>query len=82
MLRPNRKMSLVARLEKRSHRRYPITLDVQYELVHGSRLTRFGTGRTVNISSGGVFFETKDDLPTHGLVELIMDWPSKCPDLR
>ena len=68
-------MSLEARPEKRLHRRFPITLDVQYELLHRSRVKRFGSGRTVNISSGGVFFETKGDLPTRGPIELILDWP-------
>ena len=70
-------MSLEARSEQRLHRRYPITLDVQYELLIGNRGKRFGSGRTVNISSGGVFFETKSDLPTHGPIELILDWPSE-----
>jgi hypothetical protein len=67
----------IARLEQRLHRRFPIILDVQYELLNGNPITRFGSGRTVNISSGGVFFETEGDLPIGGPIELIMDWPLK-----
>lgn len=43
----------------------------------GTPMSRFGSGRTVNISSGGVFFETERDLPIGDPIELIMDWPLK-----
>jgi hypothetical protein len=70
-----------ARPEQRLHRRYPITLDVQYELLSGSPV--FGSGRTVNISSGGVFFETKDNLRIRGSIILTLDWPHEAaPDLK
>jgi hypothetical protein len=68
-------MALEARPEKRLHRRFPITLDVQYELLTRSHVERFGSGRTINISSSGIFFESGNDLPTSGPIELILDWP-------
>jgi hypothetical protein len=74
-VRIERKMALEARPEKRLHRRFPITLDVQYKLLNRSRVKRFGSGRTINISSSGIFFESQNDLPTRGSIELILDWP-------
>jgi len=70
-----KRATITAGPEQRLHRRYPIKLDVQYELLSGCPVTCFGSGRTLNISSGGVFFETKGDLPIRGLIKLIMDWP-------
>jgi hypothetical protein len=61
--------------DQRAHDRYPICLDLQYKLLRGSRVEQAGTGRTVNISSGGVLFETSDWLPARGSVELALQWP-------
>ena len=46
--------------EKRSHSRYPIKLDLQYNVLKSGQIEHSGFGRTVNISSGGVLFETPD----------------------
>jgi len=43
--------------------------------LRGGRVEQTGTGRTLNISSGGVLFETNDRLPQRGLVEVAMQWP-------
>ncbi len=61
--------------DHRARGRYPICLDLQYRLLRGSRVEQAGTGRTVNISSGGVLFETDDWLPPRGSVELALQWP-------
>ena len=63
------------RADQRLHQRYPITLKVEYKLLKKGRVDRLGTGRTINISSGGIFFETGDTLPVKSRVELAMDWP-------
>ena len=63
------------RVDQRSKGRYPIALDLQYKVLRGGRVERAGVGRTVNISSGGVLFETDDLLPSRGSVELAMKWP-------
>jgi hypothetical protein len=44
-------------------------------LLSKGRVARLGSGTTLNISSGGVFFETDDSLPSTGIVELSMKWP-------
>lgn len=61
--------------DHRARGRYPICLDLQYKLLRGSRVEQAGTGKTVNISSGGVLFETDDWLPPRGSVELALEWP-------
>jgi len=63
------------RTDQRARDRYPISLDLQYKVLRGGRVEQTGTGRTLNISSGGVLFETDDRLPQRGLVELALQWP-------
>ena len=60
------------RPDQRLHPRYPISLDLQYKLLNQART---GSGRTLNISTGGIFFETHDPLPEHGQIDLEMNWP-------
>jgi len=60
--------------EHRSHQRYPIKLEVEYRVLKKGRVER-GFGRTLNISSGGVFFETKSVVPANGPIELLLSWP-------
>lgn len=61
--------------DQRLHQRYPIILNVDYKLLVKGRVERLGSGRSRNISSGGVFFEVDETLPVQGRVELAMDWP-------
>lgn len=60
--------------ENRSHQRYPIKLDAEYRVVKKGHVEH-GFGRTLNISSGGVFVETKNALPASGPIELLLNWP-------
>jgi hypothetical protein len=63
------------RTDQRIHRRYPITLEIEYRLLNKGRIERVGIGRTLNISSGGVLFETDDSFPAGASIELMMNWP-------
>jgi PilZ domain len=63
------------RVDQRANGRYPIALEVQYKLLRGDRVIRVGCGRTLNISSGGVLFETDELLPPTGVVEVAIKWP-------
>lgn len=63
------------RNDRRIKRRYPIHLEVQYKLLKHRRVERLGSGRTLNISSGGVLFEADGLLPTSGPIELALNWP-------
>ena len=61
--------------DRRSKRRYPIHLDVQYKLLKHRRVEHLGSGRTLNISSGGVLIETDGLMPASGPIELALNWP-------
>jgi hypothetical protein len=61
--------------DQRLHQRYPIILNVEYKLLVKGRVERLGSGRSRNISSGGIFFEVDETLPAQGRIELAMDWP-------
>jgi hypothetical protein len=63
------------RVEQRSERRYPIGLDVEFKLFNKGRVERVGTGKTLNVSSSGVCFQSADLLPDKGSIELVMNWP-------
>jgi hypothetical protein len=60
--------------ELRTHRRYPITLVVQYKW-NDRRAEQLGSGITINISSGGVLFRSTEILPVKSPIELALSWP-------
>ena len=72
------------RYDQRLHQRFPINLEIDYKVLSGARVEYQGSGRTVNISSGGVLMET-DNLfpPAAGTIELAIRWPFRlegiCP---
>ena len=69
--------------ERRIKRRFRIEQDIRYKMLYGQRIAETGTGRTHNISSGGVWFTTESLLTTGMPVELSMTWPvllnDSCP---
>lgn len=69
--------------ERRIKRRFRIDQEVRYKMLYGQCIAETGVGRTLNISSGGVWFST-DNMLTNGMpVELSMNWPvllnDSCP---
>jgi hypothetical protein len=66
--------------ERRSRRRYPIELPVQFKVLKHCMVIRTGTGKTVNVSSGGIAFRTDEVLQPRTYVELSMAWPVKLDD--
>ena len=46
-------------VDRRNKRRFNIEQGLRYKLLYGSRVAETGSGRTVNISSSGVWFTTK-----------------------
>ena len=67
--------------DRRSKRRFQIEQNLRYKLLYGSRVTETGTGRTVNISSSGVWFTTENVLGMGLPVELSMTWPARLNDV-
>jgi hypothetical protein len=69
--------------DRRSKKRFVIEQDVRYKMLYGQRIAETGTGRTVNISSGGVWLTTENPLTAGMPVELAMNWPvllhDSCP---
>src|SRR5437667_7892298 len=69
--------------ERRTKRRFEIDQEVRYKMLYGQRIAETGVGRTMNISSGGVWFTTENMLTSGMPVELSMNWPvllnDSCP---
>lgn len=68
--------------ERRRTTRFPVNEELKYRVMHkSSRMS--GTGKTLNIGSGGVLFTTEEKLPLGRQVELSVNWPARlggtCP---
>lgn len=61
--------------ERRSDRRYDINLNVRWKLIRRRRVLDSGTGKTVDVSSGGLLIETDRELPSGLNIELSIAWP-------
>jgi hypothetical protein len=61
--------------ERRQDRRYDLQLDMRWKLIRRRKVLETGTGRTVNVSSGGICFEAERNLPAGLDVELSLSWP-------
>jgi len=76
--RPNRPV------ERRASKRFPIEQEALYKILdHRAAAPESGSGMTLDISSGGVLFETTQQLQTGKRVELSVNWPAEleggCP---
>jgi hypothetical protein len=69
--------------ERRSKKRFHIEQEVRYKMLYGQRIAETGVGKTVNVSSNGVWFTTETTLTAGMPVELSMSWPvllhDSCP---
>jgi hypothetical protein len=61
--------------ERRLKQRFPLEQDVRYKMLYGQRIAETGTGKTRNISSGGLWMTTESMLTSGMPVELSMAWP-------
>jgi hypothetical protein len=56
---------------------------VKYKMLYGQRIAETGSGKTINISSGGVWFTTENVLTPGMPIELSVSWPvllnDSCP---
>jgi len=66
--------------ERRTKRRFHIEEDVRYKMLYGQRLAESGAGKTMNISSGGVWFTTEAMLTSGMAIEISMTWPALLND--
>ncbi len=62
--------------ERRYHQRYEIDLDLRWTVVRRRKVLESGTGRTVDLSTGGILFDAGRQLPAGALVEISIAWPA------
>lgn len=67
--------------ERRGKRRFRIEQEVRYRLLYGHRIAETGVGRTVDISSNGVWMTTQTQLNPGLPVELSIAWPALLNDV-
>ncbi len=61
--------------DRRRSRRYELALDLRYRVVRGGEVALEGQGKTRDISTTGLCFETEGLLPEGATVEIAIDWP-------
>src|SRR5690242_16887111 len=66
--------------DARSSRRFPITMSLRYRAPRGNGASNEGCGKTVNLSSTGVLFESQDTLRVGQSLDLLIDWPARIDD--
>jgi hypothetical protein len=62
--------------ERRASKRFPIERIISYRVIGHGPVGDSGTGRTVNMSSGGILIVTDRPLPPGMLLEVEVDWPT------
>jgi PilZ domain-containing protein len=61
--------------DRRNRRRYDIDLHVQYKVFRHYQVAQSGTGKTINLSGGGIAFEIDEVLMPGAAIELAIAWP-------
>ncbi len=61
--------------DRRSDRRYDLSLELRWKLIRRRRVLDAGVGTTLDLSSGGVLFQSERQLPAGAHVELAISWP-------
>jgi hypothetical protein len=61
---------------RRGGRRYNLQLEVRWKLMHRRRVLESGAGRTRDLSSCGILFETDRPLPVGSRLDLAVSWPA------
>jgi hypothetical protein len=61
--------------DRRCDKRYEICLDVRWKLIRRRKVLDTGTGRTMDLSSGGMLIDAGRPLPVGLNLELSITWP-------
>jgi PilZ domain len=61
--------------DRRHDKRYEIALDAKWKLIRRRKVLDTGTGRTVDLSSGGILIDAGRPLPVGLNLELSVIWP-------
>jgi c-di-GMP-binding flagellar brake protein YcgR len=63
--------------DRRRSDRFPIEREVRYRVVGKRGADESGEGKTLNISSGGVFFTSKHPIAPGRRIEVAINWPAQ-----
>lgn len=66
-------------IERRSKQRYPVRLNIRYRSLD-PRSPLSGTGRSLNVGSGGLLVDCEGDVRLGMELEVILEWPSLLND--
>jgi hypothetical protein len=66
--------------DRRVNQRFAIHLPIHFRVSQRGASSRWGSGVTCDISSGGVSFRCRRPLPVGAHIEMIIDWPAKYDD--
>jgi len=70
-------------LDRRESNRFPLSENVQYRVINNRSDRASGIGRTLDMSSSGIYFTTEGPLNPGRTVEIAVDWPARldgiCP---
>lgn len=57
--------------------------EIRYRVLEQDKIVAVGNGKTINLSSNGVAFNTENELPVGACIELSIAWPAllenRCP---
>ena len=62
--------------DRRREKRYPIPLELCWKLIEHRKTQAEGTGRTIDLSSGGLLIEADRPLPFGMNIEIAVFWPA------
>ena len=68
--------------DRRAERRYELELEIRWKLLHRRRVLDNGTGRTRDLSSHGILFETGCAVPLGAHLEVEVSWPALLHGVR
>lgn len=70
-------------VERRAKKRFVMEREIRYRVLEQDKIIAVGSGKTLNLSSGGVAFVTDKELPVGAFIEVSIAWPAllenRCP---
>jgi hypothetical protein len=70
-------------VERRAKKRFVMEREIRYRVLEQDKIIAVGSGKTINLSSGGVAFVVPSDLPVGSFIEVSIAWPAllenRCP---
>lgn len=66
--------------DRRLSRRYPIATELEYRTIGRDGLAYRGAGQTINLSTGGILFQSEQALTPGTRIELTIAWPARLND--